>query len=165
MGDNGVINNLEGVKKYRKTIKGWLSTTYQAMKSNASQRGYSRPNFSREEYRTFIGTQKHFYASFNAWATSGFNKWERPSIDRINNNVGYDLLNLRLVTWQENYNARIPTMKSKTRWKKSKFSEPDIISIRQRLANGEQGRIIAKEFGVADSTICMLKSRKNWSDI
>lgn len=159
------IQNLIGVNKYRKTTKGWLGTTYRAMCSNGGVRWMGPPKFSKEEYRNFISTQHHFHALFNAWASGGYSRWDRPSVDRIDNNCGYELSNLRLVTWRENLMAAQYLQKELVRWKKSCFTADDIKSIRKRIEEGERSRKIAQEYGVADATICLIKNRKNWSDI
>lgn len=40
-----------------------------------------------------------------------------------------------------------------------------VLEIRSRLANGEQGKLLAEEFGVHKATISDIKLRKIWADI
>ena len=39
---------------------------------------------------------------YKEWVKSNFNRWERPSIDRLINTKGYSLDNIQLVTFREN---------------------------------------------------------------
>ncbi len=157
--------NLDAVNKYRKTKKGFISASYQSMKLNAKFRGISPPNFTRIEYLSFLQYHPNFDLLFEQWINSGFDKWLRPSIDRINNKLGYTMDNIRLGTWRANYEARIPTFKETSRWKKSKFSHNDILTIRSRLYAGEKVKDLADEFKVARTTIYAIKNRENWRDL
>lgn len=47
----------------------------------------------------------------------------------------------------------------------AKLSEAQVIDIRKRLASGEKGSHLALEFGVAKTTISMIKSRRNWKQL
>lgn len=46
-----------------------------------------------------------------------------------------------------------------------RFSAEDVRSIRARIANGEQQRSIAREFGVVESAISQLRNRKTYAHI
>lgn len=47
----------------------------------------------------------------------------------------------------------------------SKFTEQDVLKIRERLANGERGYPIAREFGVDRGAIYAIKNRRTWTHI
>ena len=51
--------------------------------------------YSKNNYKKFISI-------YNNWVQSGFNNKLTPSIDRINNNLGYQSNNLQWLTTQEN---------------------------------------------------------------
>lgn len=154
-------------KAYRKTRKGWMNAVYQTMKSNSRLRGHAPPNFTRKEFDAFIDAQPHFHMLFEEWEKSGFDKWKRPSIDRIDNNKSYKFDNMRLVTWRENYNLvntkeyRMQVM----RWCRSKFKKEDILFIRDACARGMKHKYLAELFGVSVSTIHMMNRGVHWEDV
>ena len=45
------------------------------------------------------------------------------------------------------------------------FTDEQVRSIRERIANGEQQRAIAREFGVVDSAISQLRNRKTYTHV
>lgn len=45
---------------------------------------------------------------------------------------------------------------------RAKLTEAQVVEIRMRSKAGEQGRALAREFGVADSTVYDIIRRKNW---
>jgi hypothetical protein len=47
----------------------------------------------------------------------------------------------------------------------AKFTEADVLQIRERIAQGERQRSIAKEYGVAESTISAIKRGQNWAHL
>lgn len=47
----------------------------------------------------------------------------------------------------------------------AKFTEEDVLSIRARRANGEKTTTLAKEYGVSQSAIAAIVSRRNWKHI
>ena len=36
------------------------------------------------------------------WKSSGYNRWTKPSVDRLDDNLGYSFDNIQLMTWKEN---------------------------------------------------------------
>lgn len=60
------------------------------------------PSYSLFELKDWFLSQDSFRELYTAWKESGYEKWLAPSADRIDNNRGYSLDNIRLMTWQEN---------------------------------------------------------------
>ncbi|MDH1299714.1 NUMOD4 domain-containing protein [Achromobacter sp. GD03932] len=48
---------------------------------------------------------------------------------------------------------------------KRRFTDEQARAIRERIANGEQQRAIAREFGVVDSAISQLRNRKTYTHV
>ncbi len=47
----------------------------------------------------------------------------------------------------------------------ARLTEPQVIEMRQRLANGEAGRRLAFEYGVSPATICRIRKGVTWKHI
>lgn len=154
-------------KKRRQTPRGWCKTTFNTMRANSKRRNMPGPDFTYQEFANFIEQQPHFYMLFDNWKKSDFDRWYRPSLDRIDNNKRYSFDNVRLVTWKENHLAACnPTYyREVTRWAKSKFKKDDILFIREASKRGLKSSHLAELYCVAQSTICMIIKGNNWSDI
>lgn len=63
------------------------------------------PDYSLEELRKWMLAQPNFESLYQAWISTGFNKMQKPSVDRIDDYKPYSLDNIQLTTWAEN-NAR-----------------------------------------------------------
>jgi len=46
--------------------------------------------------------QPNFEELYNNWVKHGYDKWYKPSVDRLNDDKGYSFSNIQLVTWKEN---------------------------------------------------------------
>lgn len=71
---------------------------------------------------------------------------------------------LELGTHQDNMDDRNKRGRqaSGQRHANAKLTDEMVASIRQRLANGEKGRHIAKDYGVTESTVSTIKTGKHW---
>lgn len=47
----------------------------------------------------------------------------------------------------------------------SVLSEPDVLRIRQRIANGDRNRPIAEDYGISISTVHLIRHRKTWKHL
>lgn len=88
-------------KIYVKTEEGVISTIYNTQLTSSKHRRHIPPNYSKEELREWLYING-FRALFDDWADSGYKKRMKPSCDRLDDNKGYSLDRLRLVTWGEN---------------------------------------------------------------
>lgn len=91
--------------KKKRTKLGLISAIYTEQKNSCKDRKHELPKYSKEELIEWALNQPNFNILYNNWVQSGHNKWERPSIDRIDNFKTYSLDNIQLVTFKEN-NAR-----------------------------------------------------------
>jgi len=59
------------------------------------------PKYTKDELSEWM-YKNNLENIYNEWVNSNFNKDLKPSIDRLNDYVGYEFGNIRLVTWGEN---------------------------------------------------------------
>ena len=89
---------------YYKTKKGVITRIYISQKSRSKLRGHDLPSYSKKELYEWMYSQKLFHELFDTWKLSNYNKMNKPSIDRIDDSIGYTMGNIQLMTWQENIN-------------------------------------------------------------
>lgn len=88
--------------KYWKTIKGIVTMMYSMQKKSSRERGHEPPQYTKQEFHNWLISQPNFNKLYNNWIESNYNKWLKPSADRIENDKGYSFSNIRLMTWKEN---------------------------------------------------------------
>lgn len=89
-------------RAYLRTKMGVVNKIYNKQKSKSITRGHNAPSYTREELRHWLYSQDLFHELYEIWAESDYMSLLKPSIDRINNNKGYSMDNIRLMTWAEN---------------------------------------------------------------
>lgn len=96
--------NLKGLCRTcaRKFPKPFLRETYFSQINNSRVRGLPLPNYSFEEFRSWILAQPNFKSLYKAWVNSKFDKYLKPSVDRIKEWETYTLDNIQVITWAEN---------------------------------------------------------------
>ncbi len=87
---------------YVKTKGGLTSRIYGKQRECSRKRGHQDPDYTLKELRTWMYAQPNFEELFDNWVQSGYNKFKRPSVDRLDDNIGYSFNNIQLVTWLEN---------------------------------------------------------------
>ena len=100
----GVKLNLKGLCRTcaRKFPKPFLREMYFTQIDNSRTRGLPLPNYSFEEFRSWILAQPNFKALYKAWVNSKFDKYLKPSVDRIKEWETYTIDNIQVITWAEN---------------------------------------------------------------
>ena len=74
---------------------------YDGQRSSSRKRGHQMPTYSLEEFIAWA-FENNFEELYNEFKRSGYQKSLRPSADRLNDEVGYSLDNIQLITWGEN---------------------------------------------------------------
>lgn len=89
-------------KIYKKTKGGLIAVIYSNQKSNATKRGRNIPNYTKQELKEWMYSQKIFHELYSNWKSYGYKKDLIPSCDRHNDYMNYTLDNLTIVTWKYN---------------------------------------------------------------
>ena len=89
-------------KKYRRTKVGLISHIYSKQRSRSRNRGHEMPDYSNAELMEWMLNKDVFHELFLSWEQGGYNLGKVPSCDRLDDNQGYRLDNMRVVTWEEN---------------------------------------------------------------
>jgi len=67
-------------------------------KFTSKRRGYAPPAYTVQELHNWIIAQPNFNSLYQAWVASNYDRWSKPSIDRINDYVSYTFSNIQLTT-------------------------------------------------------------------
>jgi len=89
------------LRRYR-TKKGLISKIYTSQKQSSVKRGHPLPTYARKQLKEWIINQKLFHSLFKKWEECDFDTDLIPSIDRIDDDIGYTMANIQLMTWAEN---------------------------------------------------------------
>lgn len=81
--------------------KGVIRVLYKTQKMHSKRRGHEPPAYTKQEFKEWLYANG-FKELYDAWVASGYDKWLKPSCDRIDDYKGYSLDNIRLTTWKAN---------------------------------------------------------------
>lgn len=90
------------VDQYLKTKDGLVTTIYKGQRNSSRLRNSNHPDYSKEQLKEWLFSQPNFSELYDNWVASGYNKWLKPSCDRLKDNLPYSIANLQLITWEEN---------------------------------------------------------------
>ncbi len=84
-------------------VCGVIQKLFTTLKSNGSGKNLPPLTFTRLELINWVFGQEKYLPMYLSWEASDFDKWLRPSLDRLDTSLGYSFNNLELVTWRENH--------------------------------------------------------------
>ena len=87
---------------YRRSMSGLVTSIYKDQVNSSKQREHNKPNYSKEELKTWLFNQTLFHRLYEVWVSNEYKSLLRPSIDRLKDEMGYCFNNIQLVTWGEN---------------------------------------------------------------
>ena len=90
------------IKEYGRTKIGLSNKIYHGNVRNSKLRGDSPPLYNKKEFIKWLNLNSNFHIIFLNWKKSGYKKELVPSIDRLNDYMGYSFNNIRITTWGEN---------------------------------------------------------------
>lgn len=88
-------------EKARRNPNGVITTLFWHMKRRSKKRKHAAPKFTKVQLTKWLYANG-FKELYDAWVASGYDKWMKPSCDRIDDYKGYSLDNIRLTTWKAN---------------------------------------------------------------
>lgn len=135
--------------EYTRSKKGLISDLYGAQKSSSKRRGHNKPTYNLQELREWCFSQEIFHILYDNWKRLDFQRGYRPSLDRIDDRLGYTMANIQLMTWDEN--------NKKGNLSKRLLKDEDIIKIRK---SSKSMRALGKEYGVSGNTIKNIITKK-----
>lgn len=96
-------------RKYEKTKSGFIMRAYRNMESRVKGIQWrkahlyaGKPLLPREQFYEWAITSGEFHELFAAWELAGYARQYTPSVDRIDSRRGYELDNMRWVSFTEN---------------------------------------------------------------
>ncbi len=84
---------------YYRTPKGRISQIYRTQIFSSKARGHNKPAYTKDELFEYITSHEDFDNIFKKWEESNYNKMFTPSIDRLNDYLGYSFDNIRFVPY------------------------------------------------------------------
>lgn len=86
----------------KRTKKGIIQRIYYSQVGNSKKRGHKPPSYTKEWLVKWVLDNPEFHRIYDIWAISGYKKNLTPSIDRIDDYVGYTEYNIQITTWGNN---------------------------------------------------------------
>lgn len=91
------------VKEYQRTKKGLITRIYYDQKKSCKNRNMENPTYTKFELIDWFDNNDMFDLLYCNWVKSNYNTKLSPSVDRIDDYKSYTFDNIRLVTWQDNF--------------------------------------------------------------
>lgn len=96
-------------KRYEKTKRGFLMRCYRNMKSRVcgvqklkAHLYQGKSLLDRDKFYDWSFSDETFHILFDAWEKSNYDRKLTPSVNRIDSDKGYELLNIEWITHSEN---------------------------------------------------------------
>ena len=92
-------------KKRDRSFEGKIKKLYSGMKDRTRKHGHKEQVLPKEEFMDWVLTETHYAGLHERWVEGEYVTELSPSIDRIENTIGYIKTNIRMCTWEENHKA------------------------------------------------------------
>ena len=92
-------------KENRQSKEGLFRDIYSGQLNSSKRRGHALPDYTKAGLILWMEAQPNFEKLYEEWVNSNYDRWLKPSPDRLDETKPYSLSNLRLVTWYDNAEA------------------------------------------------------------
>lgn len=99
----------------RSTAKGVIRIIWNSQLGNSKKRGSKRPKYGKLWLINWVLSQDKYYKLHHNWVMSNYDSKLKPSVDRIDDSIGYTKINIQLMTWAENREKGFNTKKVKNK--------------------------------------------------
>jgi len=99
-------------QKYSRSKNGLIARTHKAQRERTAERKYPPVEYSLQELKDWCLKDPKFHLLYDDWVLSGFRLNKRPSLDRIDDYLGYSFSNIVLKTRKENIDRSYEDMKN-----------------------------------------------------
>ena len=96
------LTSEEVSKRYRHSITGKINQIYYNQRGSSKRRNHKMPTYTKDEFEKWLLEETIFMELFKLWELSDYSRFTAPSVDRIDDTVGYTMKNIQVMTWQEN---------------------------------------------------------------
>ena len=110
--DNYKSNNITDIKisaeksrtKIRRTKIGLIKRIYDSQRTSSKKRNFPLPEYTDKWLIDFMLSSEYFHKIYNDWVNSGYKRDMIPSIDRIDDYIGYCKTNIKIEVFKDNRN-------------------------------------------------------------
>lgn len=85
-----------------RTVKGLVHRIYGNQVKSSKRRGHQNPTYTKSELYVWVKNNKEFTKLYSNWVESKYDVNFIPSVDRIDDLIGYNINNIQLTTWEIN---------------------------------------------------------------
>lgn len=128
---------------FKKTKNGVIHSIYDGQKNSSKRRGINPPSYTKKWLEKWLLLNPEFHRLYDIWVISGYDTDFKPSVDRLDDYIGYTEYNIQLTTWGKNreksYFFRKTGKNNKTNKSVSKYNI-DNIHICDYFSIAEAGR-------------------------
>lgn len=96
---------------FYKSKKGVIQTIWDSQKRSAKEREMNPPSYTKEWFFEWVESQDVFHEIYDKWIQSGYDRWQKPSVDRLDPFESYTPTNIEVTTWQENVDRNLKAVK------------------------------------------------------
>lgn len=86
----------------KRTKHGLILSMFEKQTFHSKTRGHGKQGYVLQEFMQWVYSQDNFNSLYEDWVNSNYQTYKRPSVDRIDDILGYSIQNIQLMTWGEN---------------------------------------------------------------
>ena len=86
----------------RGSIEGVVTEMYSSQRACSKKRDMAMPTYTKVELKDWLLAQPSFKILYDGWIKSGRDVKLKPSVDRLDDYLGYTMQNIQLVSWETN---------------------------------------------------------------